>query len=128
MSLLSNSIRILNAALKITGGESITYRRGNDTIDITAVPVRTSQTDFSLDAEVALTARERDWIILTEDLAFGGQLALPQPDDAIGWIDSLGNLHTYTVLPRAGERCYRYTDQTLIQLRIFTVEAIASDE
>jgi hypothetical protein len=128
MSVLSSAIRNLSASLKQVGGEAVSYRRGNDSVEFVAVPVRTSPHDYSIEADVSLTALDRDFIVWADDLAIGGELTLPMTGDEIDWFDSQGNKHTYQVVQRAGERCYRYTDQTQLQLRVFTVEAIASTE
>ena len=128
MNLLTSAVRTLNAALKSTGGETITYRRGNDSIDIVAVPVRVRHDDYAPDEDLSLTARERDWIVWQEDLVIGGERLLPNKDDEIDWLDPLGVKHTYQVRPRDGDRCYRHTDQTLQQLRVYTVEALPNSE
>lgn len=110
------------------GGESVIYRRGNDSIDIIAVPVRTSHDDYSTEDDLSLTARERDWIVAADELVFDGVTISPQRNDELDWIDSLGRKHTYQVLQRAGDRCFRHTDPTLMQLRIYTVEWTPNDE
>lgn len=121
MSLFHFSVAALNAGLRAIGGEVLTYRRGNDTIDgLIAVPVNTRHDDFD-EEQTVLTARERDWIVWAGDLAIGGQQLLPQRGDEIQWNDRL-----FQVLPRAGDRCYRHTDQTLQQLRVYTVEKVPS--
>lgn len=128
MNLLTSAVRSLNTSLKSLGGESVTYRRGNDSIDIIAVPVRTSHDDYATEDDLSLTARERDWIVLAEELVFDGVMVEPQRGDEIDWIDSLERKHTYQILQRAGDRCFRHTDPTLTQLRLYTVERIPNDE
>lgn len=128
MNLLNTAVRILNTSLQMLGGESVIYRRGNDSIDIIAVPVRTSHDDYSTEDDVSLTARERDWIVLTEELVLDGVMISPQRGDEIDFIDALERKHTFQVLPRAGDRCFRHTDPTLAQLRIYSVERIPNDE
>lgn len=128
MNLLTGAVRLLNTSLQSLGGESVVYRRGNDSIDIIAVPVRTSHDDYATEDDLSLTARERDWIIAADQLVFDGVMIEPQRLDEIDWIDSLGRKHTYQVLQRAGDRTYRHTDPTLTQLRVYTVERIPNDE
>lgn len=127
MNQLLDSIRALAISLKRAGGVLVSYGRGNDAINITAIPGGTRHDDYSDIQEASLTARERDWFILAEDLSIGGSV-LPQRGDTITWIDSVGTTHTYDVRPRAGDRCYRFTDQTMQIIRVYTVEAIASGE
>jgi hypothetical protein len=50
----------------------------------------------------------------------------PQRGDAIDWLDAAGVKHTFDVLPRAGDRCYRHTDPSQQQLRVYTVESRAA--
>jgi hypothetical protein len=129
MSLLSSAVRNLSASLKHAGGEATTYRRGNDSIDgVIGVPVRTRHDDYATEDDLALTARERDWIYLAEDLAIGGEQLSPQRGDFIDWVDPLGVTHTYQVLPRSDDRCFRHTDPTMQMLRCYTVEALPSSE
>jgi hypothetical protein len=128
MNLLTGAVRLLNTGLQSLGGESVIYRRGNDSIDLIAVPVRTQHDDYSTEDDLSLTARERDWIIAADELVFDGVMIEPQRLDEIDWIDSLGRKHTYQVLQRAGDRCFRHTDLTLTQLRVYTVERIPNDE
>jgi hypothetical protein len=128
-SLLASSVAVLSGGLKSAAGESTTYRRGNDSIDgAVGVPVRVRHEEYVADDDVNLTARERDWIYWAEDLAKDGQRWEPQRGDEIDWIDPLGVKRTYQVLPRAGDRCYRHTDTTMQQLRVYTVETLTNPE
>ncbi len=128
MNLLTGAVRLLNTSLQTLGGESVNYRRGNDSITVVAVPVRTSHDDYATEVDLSLTARERDWIIAAEEFAIGGVTISPQRNDELDWIDSFGRKHTYQVLQRAGDRCFRHTDPTLTLLRVYTVERIPNDE
>jgi hypothetical protein len=127
-SLLANAAQLLHAGQALLGGVAVTYRRGNDSIDsLTAIPVRVSNDELSLDA-TNITAREQDWIVAVSDLVIDGQTTLPQRGDQIDWPDENGNVRTFRVLPRVGDRAYRYSDQTRVMLRIFTVEQIPNSE
>jgi len=129
MSLMRTSVAVLNACLKSSGGENTTYRRGNDSIHgIAGVPARMRHDEYAAEDDVNFTARERDWIYWAEDLAKDGQRWEPQRGDEIDWIDPLGVKRTYQVLPRAGDRCYRHTDTTMQQLRVYTVEVLPNPE
>jgi hypothetical protein len=128
MSVLGNAVSNLSASLKQVGGEAITYRCGNDAIELIAVPVRTRHSEYVNDDDLSLTARERDWIVWADDLVIAGDRLSPQRGDEFDWTDALGDRHTYQVLPRSDDRCYRHTDPTLQQLRVYTVEAIPNAE
>lgn len=125
MSLMSNSTKVRHRALQRAGGVTVSYVRGTNAIEgLKVVPARTRQDDYGPE-EFELTGRERDWLLLLSDLVFQGESYMPQRGDAILWTDAEDKLHRYEVLPRSGERCYRHTDQTLAQVRVFTVEVAA---
>ncbi len=125
MTLMDKSTAIRHRALQRAGGVTVVYVRGAEAIEgIKAVPAQVKTLDYGVE-EIELTGRERDWLLLTSDLVLRGDAIMPQRGDAILWTDAEGTSHKYEVLPRAGERCYRHCDQTLTQLRVFTVEAAA---
>lgn len=106
----------------------VTYRRGNDSIDSLAVVPGNTRHD-ELGAEAAnVTSRDRDWIALAADLVIGGVRVEPDRGDEIDWIDATGTKRTFCVLERPGDRCFRYTDQTMLQVRIYTVDKLANSE
>lgn len=125
MTLLERSAAVRHRALLRAGGVTVVYVRGAETIDTAqAVPAKVQTTDYGVE-EIELTGRERDWLFSTSDLVLRGEPIMPQRGDAILWTDAAGTQHKYEVLPRAGERCYRHCDQTLTQLRVFTIEVAA---
>lgn len=125
MTLLERSTAVRHRALQRVGGVIVDYVRGAETTEaIAAVPAQVRTIDYGME-EIELTGRERDWLLLASDLILRGDAIMPQRGDAILWTDAGGVKHKYEVLPRAGERCYRHCDQTLTQLRIFTVEVAA---
>jgi hypothetical protein len=122
------AVLVSHRAQQAMNGKSITYRRGSDAADgLVAVPGKVRNSDFSLDPNVSITGREQDWIVATIDLAISGQLTLPKQKDEIDWTDANGNVHTYRVMRRIGDRCYRH-DGSHQLLRIFTVEQSPSGE
>jgi hypothetical protein len=127
MSVLSNAVNNLSASLKTIGGEALTYRRGNDSLDVVGVPVKTRHDEYG-DEVVSFTARERDWIFWADDLTLSGERWEPTRGDEIDWFDAQGAKHTYQVLPRSGDRCFRHTDPTMSMLRVYTVESLANSE
>lgn len=122
VSLLGDSVALLNAGLKAAGGEEVTYRRGNQAIDrLVAVPAA-AKNDESGEGIVSVTSRDRDWIIWAADLVKAGQRWLPERGDQIIWTDAAGVIRAFAVLPRHDDRVFRPTDPTELQLRVFTVE------
>lgn len=127
MSLFQSSVAILNAGLKAVGGEVVTYRRGNDSItDLVAVPIAVRHDDFGPE-ETNLTGRELDFAILAADLVCNGERWTPASDDRIDRTVA-GVLQTYRLAPRVGDRCYRFTDQTQLQYRVYAVQVLTNRE
>lgn len=128
MSLTSNATAVRNAGQRSVSGESTTYRRGNEAIEnLILVPANTSHDEYA-ETEVALSARYRDWICWASDLVKSGDRWEPQRNDAIDWTDPDGTLRTFQVLPREDGRCFRHTDQSMQEYRIYTVETFQNVE
>lgn len=127
-NLQRSAVGAMFAALRTVAGETITVRRpGKDAITIAAVlgstPIETIGDDGN-----NVTTQAADWIASAAAYAFEGSPTLPKRGDEIDWIDQLGAKRTFHVLPRGEDRCYRYTDQTRIQLRIHVIEKPANAE
>ena len=117
-----SAVAAMHAALRGLAGEAITIRRkGKDAIKTTGVAGGTPIETIGDDG-VAITSQAADWIVSAAAYNFGDGPVLPQRNDEIDWIDAAGVTHTYTVLPRGEDRCYRFTDQTRVQLRVHVVE------
>jgi len=126
MSLMSLSTKVRHRAVSRAAGVAVVYSRRTQPIELVAIPARVRDTDFGGDV-MELTAREQDWIVWRDDLTLDGVPILPERNDVIVRTDERGNTRKYEVLPRLGERCYRFTDQSEQQLRIFTVEVAAGN-
>lgn len=122
MSLLGDSVALLNAGLRAAGGEEVTYRRGTKAIDrLVAVPAGVKQEENG-EGIISVTSSDRDWIIWAADLVKDGQRWTPERGDQIIWTDATGKKRAFNVLPRQDDRVCRPTDPTELQLRMFTVE------
>jgi hypothetical protein len=127
-SLLTTSVAVLNSCLKSVGGVGVTYRRGNDSIDsLIAVPVRVRHDELPIEP-ANITAREQDFIVAADDLTIGGAHILPKRGDSMDWVDSRGVKRTFRVVPRLGDREYRFSDQTRLMIRVYTTEVVPSSE
>lgn len=124
MSLIGAAVKVLNAGMKRVGGETVTYRAGNDSIDgLVVVPLNTGHDGYG-DGDVQITSLDRDWLVWQQDLAIGGKLVEPQQDHELDWIDPSGVKRTFIVRSRGNDdRPFRHTDQTLQQLRVYTTES-----
>lgn len=114
MNLFAQSTKVRHRAVLKAAGVRITYSRGSKPVELDAI--KASVRDRDLD-EANISGRECDWIIWREDLRIDGAAVLPQRNDCV-----MSNGRKFQVLPRLGERCYRFTDQSEKQLRVFTIE------
>lgn len=125
---LAAAVQALSISQKILAGEPCTYVRGNHAIDhVRLVPTNPNHVDYG-DEEASYTSREMDFVAWWADLVLDGQAIVPQRGDLIQRTDSAGIARTYEVLPREDDRCYRPTDKTGLQFRIYTVERPTTTE
>lgn len=129
MSLFRGTIAVLNTALRRVGGVKVTVRCGNASIDdLVVVPLDTRHDGYGGD-DVAISARDQDWLVWAAEYAVAGQAIEPSENHEIDWIDEAGKKRTFAIRPRGDEgRCYRHTDQTRLQLRVYSTEAPPNSE
>jgi hypothetical protein len=119
---------VRNAAAKRVAGVTVTYRRGNDSIDaLVVVPLQTRHDDYGPE-EANITGRDQDFLILVADLVKSGEPWVPTFDDSIDWTDNAGELRSFEIVARAGDRCYRHTDQTRTEYRVYATETTPNSE
>ena len=98
---------------------TVTYKRGSDTVEISAAPGRT---EFPIDSETAVleSYESRDWITKAADLVLDGSTVLPERGDQVR--DTQGaTVYVYEVMAPAGQNHYRYADDPYRRmLRIHT--------
>ena len=98
---------------------TVVYKRGADTVSVSAAPGRT---EFPVDSETAVleSYESRDWMIKAADLVLGEETVLPEPGDQVR--DTQGaTVYVYEVMAPAGEQHYRFADDPYRRmLRIHT--------
>jgi len=104
--------------LKTHAGRTVTYRRGTDTVAVTATIGRT---EFEVDDEFGVLRKieSRDFLILAADLVLNGQAVLPERGDEIDETQG-GVTYTYEVMAPGKEPHFRYSDPYRKTLRIHT--------
>lgn len=127
-SLFEYGDALLDLGAKVAQSRAVTYRRAALSTQVTLGVGAVDHEGYGNAEGANFTARMQDFVGLTADLAFDGEFFLPERGDEIDWTDEREVLHTYRVTPRDGERCYLYTSQTQVRLRIFTVEIQPSAE
>ena len=105
----------LHRTLRSNRGQQAVYARGADQVELEAVAGST-QVELADDAGAAVRSQRRDWILLTADLALGGQPIWPQVGDRLTLADS-GEV--YEVQPLAGEHA-RACDEIRSTVRVHT--------
>ena len=105
------------AALKVTTGVQGVYRRGQDEIQMTAVPGRTDPAGDVV-SDMPILDTDCEWIIDPYDLRISGQRFLPKERDE--WEAEIGGERLlFKVLPAAqGEDCYRWSNGYRTMLRV----------
>lgn len=115
MSRLSTASATLLTRLQSANGESITYRRGSDTVDITVI-FGTSGTSSINEEGARVVERHRDIIVEKTDLVLGGSATVPRTGDRFAYAG-----YDYEVGPIGGDdRPYRDWDKHNNAWRIHT--------
>ena len=98
--------------------QTVTYRRGTDSVELAATIGRT---EFEQADEYGIVRRteSRDYLVRTEDLVLTGSATLPKSGDRILETDG-GATFVYEVMAPGSEPPYRYSDPYRRTLRIHT--------
>ena len=97
---------------------TVTYLRGNDSVDLSATIGRT---EFEQADEYGVVHRteSRDFLVRTDALVLGDKPVLPQAGDRIRETDG-DQIFLYEVMAPGGEPPWRYSDPYRRTLRIHT--------
>ena len=102
--------------LASTGGVSIRYVRGDDVVDLTAVP---GSTDYETETSGGIfeSHQARDYLVLADDLKIGGDRVKPKRGDEIRETVA-GEEVTFPVMALGGSRHYDFSDPHRQILRV----------
>ena len=106
------------ATVKAAAGVSVTYRRGSDTVAITAIKSAVS-VDLDGGDRIAVKAERVDWIVEETDLVLAGAQTEPIEGDEIDETAG-GQTETYVAVPVGTTGCFRHCDGTGAAFRIHT--------
>lgn len=116
---LSDGLAALPGLLKQYAGRTVLYRRGGDSVELTATVGRTEWERADEDGLVR-TWQSRDYVLAAEDLVLAGEPATPaRGDQIVETID--GAEHVFRVLPAGGTDVYRWVDAGRRLLRVHTI-------
>lgn len=123
VNLLQTGSDWLQAQLQQHASQPITYRRGNNTVAVTAVIGRT---EFELDNEFGVLKKieSRDFLIPAADLVLNGTPVLPERGDEIEEAQGSAT-YTYEVMAPGNEPAWRWSDAFRNTLRIHTKQTDA---
>lgn len=113
MSLLENAVKTLDRIRSEKLGVNTVYRRGDQTFQLNATPIKKSSSPVELVAGYGHSYRRRDFIITADDFP----LDKPQVGDKITFKGD-----SYEVFEEEGET-HSFMDAFKINMRIFTVES-----
>ena len=106
-------------SLKTVAGTSVTYRRGSDTVPITAL---VGNTRIELSDEyggTTVVGSVRDYIVQASDLVLSATTIEPQPGDQID--ETRGtDTYTYEVMHAGADTDHRESDRFGVSWRIHT--------
>ena len=97
---------------------TVTYARGEDTVEVAATVGRT-QFESSDEYGITLQGQVRDYILAAADLLLNDETVLPHRGDTIS--ETIGGvLYTFEVMDLGGEQCYQFCDPSGRTLRVHT--------
>ena len=104
---------------------TVSYRRGEDAVDVRAAIGRTV---FEVEDSVGVLERteSRDFLIPATDLVLGGEEVLPQQGDRIAESQD-ERVYIYEVMAPGREPCWRFSDAYRRTLRIHTKQVEVED-
>ena len=110
--------------LKTHAGRTVIYRRGLDSVAVTATIGRT---EFEIDDEFGVLRKleSRDFLIQVSDLVLNSTAVLPERGDEIDETQD-GVTYTYEVMAPGKAPHFRYSDPYRKTLRIHTKQTGAS--
>lgn len=105
--------------MRLTAGRTVTYRRGTQSVSITAVTIRGRRSVIGADG-VAILITTYEWQVKATDLLFSGTQVEPRPGDII--VESSGGTSVkYQVLDMDDQNpCYEFLDENGAELIIRT--------
>jgi len=118
MSLLREGVREHYSRLIESAGVLVTYYRGEDCVEVYAVPGETVFEQVERDGSV-VEVRSRDWTVLQSALDFGAGHTEPVVKDSIQYTED-EEATVYEVLRDAGQKHFREADAFGGAFRIHT--------
>ena len=100
-------------------GRKVTYRRGQQSVEVTAT---VGQTTFEVinDSGFAELVHSRDYLIAADTLVISGTAVIPKPGDRIEELLNGQTLVHDVMSPDQGKPCWRYSDPYRRTMRIHT--------
>jgi len=119
--LLSSGGAWLAGVLRTHASQSITYRRGTDSVSIDATKGKTQWEAVSVHGILVEETESCDWLFAPSELILGSQAVEPIRGDRIVETLSTGVVNTYEVMGFGpNERHFRYSDGRRTLLRVHT--------
>lgn len=117
MSRLDDATARLHARLRAVRGTAVTYRRGPDSVQLTAI-VGATPTERDDGAGTIVRSTVRDYLIAAAELVLGGEPTTPQRGDRIE--EASG--HVFEVMPAIakGQLPWRYSTPGRDTYRVHT--------
>lgn len=121
MAFLDAAAAWLDDTLQASDGRAVTFRRGADSVSITATVGATPFIDEAQDG-YTIQWESRDFILSSADLILSGDVVQPQVGDVFE--QTIGSdVCTFLVVAPINGQCFRYADAARQTIRIHTKQA-----
>lgn len=124
MSILSDAVEVMHESTRELGGVEIKLRHGNSDVELTANRGQSTSEDNGDDGAI-VTSRLQDWILDPSAMKIDGVEFKPGRGDKITVLET-GKV--FAIVPAAGEKYWRWSDQTEVAIRVHSVEEGISTE
>ena len=117
MNLMQEALGLHATTLQAAAGEKITYRRGTQSVVVSAVPGETEFEEFGSEGEFRAQIKYTDWLIKPGCLKFDGQPITPERGDEIERKDG----ERFHVLPGNQNATWRWANAHRTHYRIHSL-------
>ncbi len=115
---MSDPFGNLFASLRALEGVTVTYRRGEESFEVTAV-IGSTKVEIADQNGRRVRVEVRDYLLASADLLIDEQPIEPQNGDVIE--QTIGtNVNSYEVTPLGADDCWRFSDPGQLEYRIHT--------
>jgi hypothetical protein len=120
VTVLSNAVNQALGVVQTLAGVSVDYVVTASDVTLKGIQAvkGNTKTETSDQNGTIIEAREVDWVIKASLIVVNGVQTNPAEGDLVEFVNALSQTETYEVMPLAGQKCFRPSDNLGIYLRI----------